>query len=816
MLPYRSGVGPVAQPRAVSTGRSLPAPILSGAPGQISNVTRMGPQGFPPPNTYQRFPNQSPRTQQSLGSVSAKAVSPQTLNAMPYQQSAQSQPKANLVRAPTPSERAPGNVDLINFELSGSVRTNISSIPTALPGSSPVGSGSPTPRGTVQGPFIKRSQSPLSITSPRSITSPQPLRVTAGVSSLRPMSQGTRSAPSLQQESSVPFGAMAHPFASAREPSPTSPVSRMTSVATVLPQVNRQMSNETSVSRMESNETQLLEKNRSPPAGMLSPQRSTDTLPTASPASVATFQNLVVKREFFLGKRQGVPQNDYTFVKELGHGAFGIVYLITPLRGGKDRVCKCIDKKASGGGPEIEDEIRQLQHLDHPGIIRLLEYYEDFKNLYIILGTAIGGDLEELLCSNPPKVAMTEGLLSEVLRQSLEATAYCHMKGIVHKDLKPPNIMFATTDYVNPQVCVVDFGLAEALGGQGQIGASGTPGFMAPEVWAAALGQGNYGAKCDIYSLGAILFYCASGARLPWMPVDASGDSVAALAPAFLQGFQRPPQDEFDGVFCASSQARDLCMKMVSRDDRLRPDAARCLHHQWLRNPSVQTNPLDKDSLKALSESINHNKFQQRILLEAASQIPPHELKQINATFAALDKNGDGTISTAELILGLQGLGMTREDAEAVAKVLDADQSGIVEYSEFVAGLLQRSKLQFQDALWNTFCRYDTDRSGYIDVSELSQMFSDGVLEGGSLLRNKEEARELLSLMDYDRDGQVSFYEFCDYIMQGSPKQSESNSKPLRFEPSDRTEVLSPGRPMSDRDTNMGPGRQPCDACVIL
>lgn len=239
--------------------------------------------------------------------------------------------------------------------------------------------------------------------------------------------------------------------------------------------------------------------------------------------------------------------------------------------------------------------------------------------------------------------------------------------------------------------------------------------------------------------------------------------------------------------------ARDLAMKMLRCDENLRPDAQQCLLHPWLINPAAQKIQLDPKSLQALSKSINNSKIQQRILLEAASQIPPCELQDINATFKLLDVNGDGMLSANELIVGMQRIGMSAQAARALAGVLDADADGKIEYSEFLAGLVDRCCLQFQDALWTIFCKYDTDRSGCIDQRELQRMLAEGGLEAGGLVRSERDARNLLSSMDTDGDGQISYHELCDYLMPAAEPvslavavpQPQSNAKaPAYFEPS--------------------------------
>lgn len=268
------------------------------------------------------------------------------------------------------------------------------------------------------------------------------------------------------------------------------------------------------------------------------------------------------------------------------------------------------------------------------------------------------------------------------------------------------------------------------------------------------------------------------------MPMHASGNSitgvtVATLAPIFLEAFQRRSDSEFDGVFHQDSPARDMAFRMLCRDVRLRPDAKRCLQHPWLNNSDAQENQHGSQKLhrylspNALLETSRNSKFQQQILLLAARRIPPGELRQINAAFRVLDSNCNGSISTNELASGMLRLGMSNEVAQALAGVLDVDCNGQIEYSEFLAGLVEQCSPLFRDALWSIFCRYDKDCSGYLGRSDLQQMLEEVGLEVGGPACSEEEVRRLLNLMDTDRDGQLSYHEFCAYLTPLLINQSE-------------------------------------------
>src|SRR5262249_16348579 len=146
---------------------------------------------------------------------------------------------------------------------------------------------------------------------------------------------------------------------------------------------------------------------------------------------------------------------------------------------------------------------------DHPGIVPIYEVGQHDGQHYFSMGFVDGQSLS---------ARVAQGLLpareaAELVRTVAEAVQYAHDKGVIHRDLKPGNILLAK----DGKQRVTDFGLAKLteshsdLTGTGQV--LGTPGYMPPEQAAAHVGA--VGRLSDIYSLGAIL-YCALTGRAPF------------------------------------------------------------------------------------------------------------------------------------------------------------------------------------------------------------------------------------------------------------------------------------------------------------
>ena len=140
---------------------------------------------------------------------------------------------------------------------------------------------------------------------------------------------------------------------------------------------------------------------------------------------------------------------------------------------------------------------------------------------------------------------------AEVIQKCLGALQHCHAMNIIHRDIKPENIMYDG----NENVKLVDFGLAKQTKTELDM-VAGTPYFMAPEVI-----DGHYGDKCDIWSLGVVLYMLVSG-QLPF-----NGFSKPEVYGKIKKGHFRLPKT-------CSDNCRDLLKKMLTVDQKSRPSAA--------------------------------------------------------------------------------------------------------------------------------------------------------------------------------------------------------------------------------------------------
>ena len=147
--------------------------------------------------------------------------------------------------------------------------------------------------------------------------------------------------------------------------------------------------------------------------------------------------------------------------KELGHGHYGVVRKCMNRSTGEWYAIKSIRKAKVSKIEVLKREIEILKEVKHPNIIELIDVFEDAKYLHLVTELCTGGELFDRIIA---KTQSPEGHYSEqdaasLIRDILDAIAYCHSKEIVHRDLKPENFLFATEAEDAP-IKIIDFGLS--------------------------------------------------------------------------------------------------------------------------------------------------------------------------------------------------------------------------------------------------------------------------------------------------------------------------------------------------------------------
>lgn len=205
----------------------------------------------------------------------------------------------------------------------------------------------------------------------------------------------------------------------------------------------------------------------------------------------------------------------YIPATELGTGGMATVYLARDLKHDRRVALKVLRPELAAivGPDRFLREIRITARLNHPHILPLLDSGEAAGLLWYVMPYVAGGSLRALLRPNAP---VPIGLALRIAEQVAAALDHAHRHGIVHRDVKPENILLS-----EGLAIVADFGIARAVSAAGTEGLTrsgfpiGTPGYMSPEQ---ALGHLELNGRTDVYSLACVVYEMLVGATPAVLP----------------------------------------------------------------------------------------------------------------------------------------------------------------------------------------------------------------------------------------------------------------------------------------------------------
>lgn len=315
----------------------------------------------------------------------------------------------------------------------------------------------------------------------------------------------------------------------------------------------------------------------------------------------------------------------------LGEGAFARVQSCMNLITNKEYAVKIIEKRPGHSRNRVFREVEMLyQCQGHSNVLELIEFFEEEEKFFLVFEKMYGGSI---LNHIHQRRHFNEREASFVVRDIAEALNYLHNKGIAHRDLKPENILCESPHQVSP-VKICDFDLGSGIKLNSDCSPISTPElltpcgsaeYMAPEVVEAFNEEASiYDKRCDLWSLGVILYIMLSGyppfvgrcgSDCGWDRGEACPACQNMLFVSIQEGKYEFPDKDWAHI---SSGAKDLISKLLLQDAKKRLSAAQVLQHPWVQGcapdntlptPSIlQRNSSAKDLTSFAAEAIAMNR----------------------------------------------------------------------------------------------------------------------------------------------------------------------------------------------------------------
>jgi calcium-dependent protein kinase len=459
--------------------------------------------------------------------------------------------------------------------------------------------------------------------------------------------------------------------------------------------------------------------------------------------------SLNVSPDIFVSLKKGLISDFYKIGKTLGEGAYGKVYQVQHRTTGMIRGMKAIKKKSvlKEEQEKLFSEVSILKDLDHPNIVKLYELYQDENYYYLIMEFCTGGELFDRIQAMH---SFTEKIAAEYMKQILSAVVYCHSKGIVHRDLKPENLLLDSKG-LDARLKVIDFGTSKKFtSGTKMTQKFGTAYYIAPEVL-----NKNYDEKCDVWSCGVIMYILLCG----YPPFGGANDRE--ILQKVKLGRYKFDEEDWGKI---SEEAKTLIKRMLTFNPADRINAREALNDKWIQNNAAQGS-INQRTLKNLADFSTRNKLKQAILTFIVTQMTSTaEKDELQRTFQSLDKDGNGVLTKEELIEGYRKVfADKKEQADIeVARIIeevDINNSGYIDFTEFVVAAMNREKLLSSKKLEQAFSMFDQDGDGFITRAELANVM-------GGIELDDSQWKALVEEVDTNKDGKISQEEFMNLLIK--------------------------------------------------
>ena len=423
------------------------------------------------------------------------------------------------------------------------------------------------------------------------------------------------------------------------------------------------------------------------------------------------------------------------------------IHKVTHRETGEERTVKILKKGPKSIEEKLRNEIFIVKQLDHPNIIKFFEIFEETKRILIVMEKSKGEELFEVLIK---KKNFSERQACLIAKEILLVLAYLHDKGVIHRDLKPENVLLEEYGQGFGVKVVNYLSAVKVVKGSLVTGLVGTAYYVAPEVV-----QGVYNEKCDLWSLGVILFMLLSN----YPPFDGHSDKeILEKVTTSQPNYNEPIWST------VSEEAKDLISKLICPEP-VRLSAVQALMHPWIQkhiDSSPRNSVLIVNAFENLRNFHKCNKLRDAVQTFIATQcISAQEGRELTEAFKMIDTNGDGKLSREELLEHYKTVMLSsspEKEVDTIMKEVDTDENGYINYTEFLKASISQKVLISSQNLRRAFDLFDSDQNGSISAQELKR-----VLQSETTLDDKLW-KDIITCFDQNSDGKIDLREFEEII----------------------------------------------------
>ena len=455
------------------------------------------------------------------------------------------------------------------------------------------------------------------------------------------------------------------------------------------------------------------------------------------------------------------PFDYYDNLEDINYGSTGRIIKVLNKKTKKIYALKSIDLENEYY--TINDaykEVLIMKKLDHPNIIKLYEYYIiEKKTFNIIIEYIKDGELFEKLSK---KNHFKEDETFKIMNQLFSSIKFLHDNGIIHRDIKPENIMLM--DEKNLNIKLIDFCSCEIINNNKAKRKIGTPSYISPEI----LNGFEYDYKCDIWSLGILMYFLLSGST-PF-----NGNNQNEIYYKIKHENFNFDSINFNNV---SNEAKNLIKSMLVKDQDKRININQVLDSDWVKkyyikkdiqNNFIVSEDFDKNVAFKLKNFNVNNKIQLAYLcylFHSKIDFDNEDIKKLLKIFYSIDSNNDCRLSQNDIDNFLKKYYPDENNliSNKLFSIFNDTNNINKEISFEIFGLLNMNISDYinSENIQKVFKFFDIDKIGKISINSIKKIFDPYDEINDENIWNK-----LFENINISNDNPLSFSIFSNYVNQ--------------------------------------------------